>query len=65
MNEDLYLIAQSIIKHCKEFNLLCLNLAKELKLEYNDFYDHLHLNREGSKKVAEYLHENLLKLLTN
>jgi hypothetical protein len=28
MNEDIYyLIAQSIIKHCKEFNLLWLNLA--------------------------------------
>jgi len=65
MNDNLYLIASTIMKHCQKFQLTCLNLAKEANLDYNDFYDPLHLNRSGSIKVSNYLYEKLIKILNN
>ncbi len=59
MNDNLYLISFTIMDHCKKFDLICLNLAKDAGLEYEDFYDHLHLNRRGSIKVSNYLYKNL------
>ncbi len=61
INQNLYLISHTIMDHCKNFNLTCLNLAQESGLEYNDFYDHMHLNRAGSLKVSNYIYENLFK----
>ena len=60
-SQNLYLISHTIMDHCKNFNLTCLNLAQESGLEYNDFYDHMHLNRAGSLKVSNYIYENLFK----
>ena len=54
-----FIVARTIIKHCDENNLICLNLAKDLELKYEDFYDENHLNVSGSKKVAEYIYSNL------
>ena len=54
-----YIVAKSIIRHCKIEKLVCLDLAKNLNLKYEDFYDESHLNSLGSKKVAEYIHQNL------
>ena len=65
MNDNLYLIASTIMKHCKKFQLTCFNLAKEANLNYNDFYDALHLNRRGSIKVSNYLYDKLIKTLNN
>jgi len=47
------------MKHCENNSLTCLNLAKNLKLEYEDFYDESHLNINGSKKFADYIYKNL------
>ena len=63
MNDNLYLISSTIIKHCKNFQLTCFNLAKEAGLNYNDFYDALHLNRAGSLKVSNYVYKKLIKSL--
>jgi hypothetical protein len=65
MNDNLYLIASTIMKHCKKFQLTCFNVAKEANLNYNDFYDALHLNRRGSIKVSNYLYDKLIKTLNN
>ena len=62
MNQELISAANSIIEHCEEFNLKCINLAKQLDLEYNDFFDALHLNPAGSKKVADFLVKELNKI---
>ena len=62
MNQELISAANSIIEHCEEFNLRCINLAKQLDLEYNDFFDALHLNPAGSKKVADFLVKKLNKI---
>jgi hypothetical protein len=62
MNDKLYLIAETITKHCENFQLTCFNLAKEANLDYDDFYDGLHLNRAGSIKVSNYLYNKLIEI---
>ena len=54
-----FIVARTIMKHCNINNLLCLNLAKDLNLKYEDFYDESHLNVIGSKKMAEYIYANI------
>ncbi len=54
-----FIVAKTIIKHCDINKLLCLNLAKDLNLKYEDFYDESHLNITGSKKMAEYINTNI------
>ena len=65
MNERLFVIANTIISHCKVNKLKCINLAKNADLQYDDFYDWTHLNRKGSKKVSDFLSEKFLKLSIN
>tara|TARA_E500000178_G_scaffold323347_1_gene348853 strand:+ start:146 stop:1177 length:1032 start_codon:yes stop_codon:yes gene_type:complete len=65
MNKKLFIIANTIISHCKDYKLRCVNLAKNANLKYNDFYDRAHLNRKGSKKVADFLSKEFLKLSIN
>tara|TARA_Y100000590_G_scaffold467000_1_gene644282 strand:- start:1414 stop:2463 length:1050 start_codon:yes stop_codon:yes gene_type:complete len=54
-----FVVAKTITNHCKKNKLTCLNLAKEINLEYEDFYDESHVNRSGSKKMAEFIYSNL------
>lgn len=65
MNNNLFLIASTIMKHCEKFQLICFNLAKEANLNYDDFYDGLHLNRDGSKKASNYIYNKLDKIFYN
>ena len=65
MNDNLYLIASTIMRHCEKFQLTCFNLADEANLDYNDFYDALHLNRKGSIKTSNYIYKKLYKILNN
>ncbi len=60
VNENLYIISKTIMSHCNEKNLYCINLAKNGDLQYEDFYDWTHLNKKGSAKVANFIYENLL-----
>ena len=64
MNEELFSAANSIIQHCKINDLFCINLAKEADLDYEDFYDALHLNTKGSLKVINYLADKLKKFIS-
>ena len=54
-----YIVAKTIMEHCKNMNLECLNVADDLDLKYEDFYDESHLNISGSKKMAEYIYKKL------
>ena len=63
MNANLLLISEAIMQHCRDENLYCINLASELDLNYDDFYDELHLNPIGSKKVSKYLFKKLSTIL--
>ena len=58
-SSESFIVARTIIKHCYSNNLLCLDLAKNLDLKYEDFYDESHLNIGGSKKMAEYIYANI------
>ena len=60
INKDLYIISETIINHCNEKKLHCINLAKNANLQYEDFYDWTHLNKQGSTKAANFIYENLL-----
>ncbi len=64
MNERLYSISISIMNHCKSFNLICFNLAQELDLNSNDFYDWAHVNFNGSKKISDYFYKKLNKVFS-
>ena len=61
LSERLYLIAETIMSFCENEKLLCINLAKDLELEQNDFYDWAHLTPKGSKKVANYIYKKILE----
>ena len=65
INDNLYLISATIMKHCKKFQLTCFNLAREADLNYDDFYDALHLNRKGSVKASSYIYKKLNEILNN
>ena len=56
----MYIISETIINHCNEKKLHCINLAKNANLQYEDFYDWTHLNKQGSAKAANFIYENLL-----
>jgi len=60
LSDRLYIISELIMNYCKGENLSCFNLAKELDLNYDDFYDWGNLNPNGSKKVANYIFQNML-----
>ena len=63
LNLELFSAANAIMEHCKNQNLKCINLAKEIDLNYDDFYDELHLNPGGSFKVFLYLSKKLKKII--
>ena len=65
MNKNLYIIANTILSHCKKYKLNCINLAKNANLNYEDFYDWAHLNPKGSKKVSDFLIDEFQKLSIN
>ena len=65
MNKNLYVIANTIISHCRNYKLNCINLAKNANLNYEDFYDWTHLNPKGSKKVSNFLTKEFQKLSIN
>ena len=48
------------INEKKTQQLLKINLAKNANLQYDDFYDWTHLNKQGSAKAANFIYENLL-----
>ena len=58
-SSESFIVARTIIKHCNIKKLTCVNLAKELDLNYEDFYDESHLNITGSKKFSDYIYKEL------
>ena len=63
INENLYIISNTIMHHCKDKKLFCINLAKNMNLNFEDFYDWTHLNNKGSEKVANYLFKEISKFI--
>mgnify|MGYP001410697962 CR=1 FL=1 len=56
------IVAETIINHCNKKKIKCIDVARNLSLEYEDFYDESHLNISGSKKLANYILSELNNL---
>ena len=55
-------VAKIIMDFCYEENINCVDINKEIKFEKNDFYDLIHTNQKGSKKISEIIYSNLNNL---
>lgn len=47
------------LRVCKEMGGICIDLAKELDLSPDDFYDSTHTTPEGSQKIGHFLYQKL------
>ena len=47
------------LKVCGETGAICLDLARELRLDGEDYYDRLHYTPAGAAKIGRYLAEKL------
>ena len=61
-NHLTYLINNETKTFAKENGYLIFKLDEEIKLSSEDFYDYVHNNANGSKKVATYIYNNILEL---
>ena len=48
-------VAETVLDNCRIKKIKCIDVARKLNLEYEDFYDESHLNINGSKKIANYI----------
>ena len=48
-------VAETVLDNCRIKKIKCIDVARKLDLEYEDFYDESHLNIKGSKKIANYI----------
>ena len=58
----LSIINNETTNYCKSTKLTCFDLANELFLSDEDFYDGIHNNPTGSKKIADYLYKKIKNL---
>lgn len=52
-------INRESLETCAALKLLCFDLASELELGPSDYYDRVHTNPEGARKIGEYLYEKM------
>lgn len=57
-----YLINNETKTFAKENRYIIFKLDEEIKLSSEDFYDYVHSNENGSKKVANYIYNKILEL---
>tara|TARA_B110000858_G_C17739673_1_gene444314 strand:+ start:86 stop:1093 length:1008 start_codon:yes stop_codon:yes gene_type:complete len=55
-------VAKIIMDFCYEENINCVDINKKIKFEKDDFYDLVHTNQKGSKKISEIIYSNLNNL---
>ena len=49
------IVSETVLDNCRIKKIKCIDVARKLNLEYEDFYDESHLNINGSKKIANYI----------
>jgi hypothetical protein len=52
----------ALLRHCQEHHLACLDLASEIELGADDYYDWLHTAPSGAAKIGAYLAPRLALL---
>ena len=50
-----------LMEFCISVNAICMDLAKELTFNLEDFYDRIHTTPSGSRKIGAYLSEKMSK----
>ena len=53
------LYAKTTMEVCRKSGAVCIDMARELRIEPNERYDLVHTNPQGSKRIAEYLAEKI------
>lgn len=55
-------ISNKILKFCKSKKLICVDIFSDFDLILKDSYDLVHLNPQGSKKLAEIIYKSIKNL---
>ncbi len=63
LHEKLYRVNQITKDFSKRNNYKIILLDEDLSLNENDFYDGIHTNEIGSKKIADYIYDKLSLIL--
>ena len=63
ISKKMYLTNFIIRDFCFQNKFKFIDLAKDIILDKNDFYDEFHTTPSGSKKIAEYIYPKLKKYL--
>ena len=53
----------AMMKACEEAGGICIDLAKEISFQPVDFYDYVHPNNQGTRKLADYFVQKLEPVL--
>ncbi len=56
---EMQLYNATLLDFCREVDAICIDLAGGLSFEVPDFYDAIHTTPRGSRKIGEYLGDNL------
>ena len=54
-------ISETIVKFCDEYNVLCIDVFKDIKFEEDDLFELTHTTARGSKKIANLIYEKIIQ----
>ena len=54
-------ISETIVKFCDEYNILCIDVFKDIKFEEDDLFELVHTTEKGSKKIANLIYEKIIQ----
>ena len=61
--EVLFALNRSLINHCKKENYKCIDLAKDLEVKDDFWWDGVHTTPKGSEAIANEILPKLVKFL--
>ena len=54
-------ISETIVKFCDKYNILCIDVFKDIKFEEDDLFELVHTTEKGSKKIANLIYEKIIQ----
>jgi hypothetical protein len=58
-------IAEVITNNCKKNQIICIDLFSKIEFVDSDFYDLVHTNPVGSKKIAKFIFNESAFIVNN
>jgi lysophospholipase L1-like esterase len=55
-------VNRALVDYCAKNNVICLDVANDVKFDADDYYDYLHNTPKGAEKIGRYLAERLSAL---